>query len=109
MYKQIIFGVLLSGFSLSAQSDCNFWDIGDRLSSSVTPAARQAFALMDEAIENPALMNSPAFRQRLADRMEAAGMDGKQYLAPPSESGPFPSKDLMASWVDDARSVFFCD
>ena len=109
MIKQVVFGVCLMSAGVSAQAECSFWDIGDRLSSSVTPATLEAFALMDQALENPDLMHSPDFRARLADRMEAAGMDGKRYLAPPTESGPFPSKDLMASWLEDARSVVLCD
>lgn len=99
----------LVALAFNAQADCSIWDIGDRLSTSVTPATREAFSLLDKAFTNPELMHSPAFRDRLARAMEAAGYDGKKYLAPPSERGPFPSKRVVSGWVDDMTSIVACD
>lgn len=102
-----IFTALLSTSSVAA-NDCSIWNLGDRLASSVTPAARDAFTLLGKAFEDPELMHSPAFRKRLARKMEEAGYDGKRYLAPPSESGPFPSKSTVMGWVDDASGIVSC-
>lgn len=108
--KKIMLSILLVvGADSAAASDCSFWSIGDRLSGAVTPSTRSAFELLDQAFENPDLMNSPAFRARLAKRMEEAGRDGKRYLAPPEASGPLPSKRIVKGWWEDAKSVAVCE
>lgn len=108
--KKIVLSIL---FALSAESvaatDCSLWSIGDRLSDSVTPSTRSAFDLLDQAFRNPDLMNSPAFRARLARKMEEAGRDGKRYLAPPEATGPLPSKRIVKGWWDDAKEVAVCE
>lgn len=90
-------------------ADCSLWSIGDRLSGAVTPSTRSAFDLLDQAFENPDLMNSPAFRARLARKMEEAGRDGKRYLAPPEASGPLPSKQIVKGWWYDVKEVAVCE
>lgn len=107
--KQCILSILLLvSVNSAAASDCELWSIGDRLSDAVTPSTRSAFELLDQAFENPDLFNSPAFRARLARKMEEAGRDGKHYIAPPEASGPLPSKKIVRGWWDDARSVAVC-
>lgn len=110
MLKQSMLSILLVvSASSAAASDCRILSIGDRLSDAVTPSTRSAFGLLDQAFENPDLLNSPAFRARLAKEMEEAGRDGKHYIAPPEASGPLPSKRIVKGWWDDAKSVVICE
>lgn len=109
MISRVIFvaGALL--ISSPAVPDCSIWGIGDRLASSVSPATREAFSLLDDAATHPELMHNKTFRSRLASAMERAGYDGKRYLAPPTESGPFPSKHLISDWVSDFKKIATCN
>lgn len=94
--------------SAHVQAECSIWELGSRVGDSVSMDTIRAISYLEEAFVNPELLHSPAFRDRLARAMEAAGLNVKTYLAPPAEHGPIPSKELVGSWIEDLRKVVFC-
>jgi len=105
--RNFIFILLL--VSAHSQAGCPITGLDDRLAASIGSDGRYAFRLLADATKNPDLLNSPAFRDRLALAMENAGMDAKDYLAPQSETGPIPSQRLVKSWFKDIKAITVCE